>query len=291
MIYPLDGGGYKLGWIHYQTASVNEFKLTVDANGGKMKDGTTVYTPENTDPQLTYGSGNYYSITWLTSQREGYTFTGWTSEKNGGVLVYDNNGKCTNEDTYWQDNTYRYNGDLTVYAQWKADPVTTTAAVTTSKIVTTTTKALQSTTTAATTSVAQLSIDKTSIMLENGQQYTIEPNQSELVFKSNNKDVAVVSKTGVVTAIGEGNAIISVINSDGDSVQLTVKVIPVRVSGDANEDGKVNVSDAVAVLQYIANSEKYVLSEQGTKNADCDGETGITGGDAITIQKIDAGII
>ncbi len=93
------------------------------------------------------------------------------------VLVYDKNGKCTNEDTYWQDNTYRYNGDLTVYAQWKADPVTTTAAVTTSKIVTTTTKALQSTTTAATTSVAQLSIDKTSIVLENGQQYIIEPNQ------------------------------------------------------------------------------------------------------------------
>ncbi len=51
-----------------------------------------------------------------------------------------------------------------------------------------------------------------------------------------------------MTAIGEGNAIISVINSDGDSVQLTVKVIPVRVSGDANKDGKVNVSDAVAVL-------------------------------------------
>ena len=61
--------------------------------------------------------------------------------------------------------------------------------------------------------------------------------------------------------------------------------------GDANLDGKINVADAVAVLQFIANSEKYVLSEQGTKNVDCDGETGITGGDAITIQKIDAGII
>ncbi|MBO4876804.1 MAG: hypothetical protein J5501_02220 [Ruminococcus sp.] len=61
--------------------------------------------------------------------------------------------------------------------------------------------------------------------------------------------------------------------------------------GDANEDGKITVSDAVAVLQYIANAEKYALTEQGKKNADCDGEEGITGGDAITIQKIDAGVI
>ena len=62
-------------------------------------------------------------------------------------------------------------------------------------------------------------------------------------------------------------------------------------AGDANEDGKVNVADAVAVLQYIANAEKYALTEHGLINADCDGEKGITGADAIMIQKIDAGII
>lgn len=62
------------------------------------------------------------------------------------------------------------------------------------------------------------------------------------------------------------------------------------LSGDANEDGKITVSDAVAVLQYIANAEKYALSEQGKKNADCDGEKGITGSDAIMIQKMDAGV-
>ncbi len=62
------------------------------------------------------------------------------------------------------------------------------------------------------------------------------------------------------------------------------------LSGDANEDGKITVSDAVAVLQYIANAEKYALSEQGIKNADCDGTAGITGGDAIMIQKMDAGV-
>ena len=65
----------------------------------------------------------------------------------------------------------------------------------------------------------------------------------------------------------------------------------VKVTGDANCDGKVNVADAVGVLQCIANASKYPLSDEGRINADCDGNPGITGTDAITIQKIDAGII
>ncbi len=62
------------------------------------------------------------------------------------------------------------------------------------------------------------------------------------------------------------------------------------IAGDANIDGKVTVSDAVAVLQFIANNEKYPLGTIGKRLADIDGEEGITGGDAIAIQMIDAGI-
>ena len=52
-----------------------------------------------------------------------------------------------------------------------------------------------------------------------------------------------------------------------------------------------NVADAVAVLQFIANKEKYPMSEREQDNADCDGTPGITGSDAIAIQKADAGIL
>ncbi len=69
------------------------------------------------------------------------------------------------------------------------------------------------------------------------------------------------------------------------------ETITVDNVGDANCDEKVNVADAVAVLQYVTNAEKYPLSPQGLANADIDGALGITGTDAITIQKIDAGII
>ena len=62
------------------------------------------------------------------------------------------------------------------------------------------------------------------------------------------------------------------------------------IRGDANLDGKLDVADSVAVLQYISNSAKYPLSNQGKKNADIDGAEGLTGGDAIAIQRLDAGI-
>ena len=61
--------------------------------------------------------------------------------------------------------------------------------------------------------------------------------------------------------------------------------------GDANNDGRMSISDSVAILQNLANAEKYPLSPQGKYNADCDGSDGITGLDAAAIQKLDAGII
>ena len=63
------------------------------------------------------------------------------------------------------------------------------------------------------------------------------------------------------------------------------------VYGDANDDGMVNVADAVAVLQYTANQTKYPMTEYQQLCADIDGAPGITGMDAIIIQKVDAGLI
>ncbi|MBO4877929.1 MAG: glycoside hydrolase family 9 protein [Ruminococcus sp.] len=66
----------------------------------------------------------------------------------------------------------------------------------------------------------------------------------------------------------------------------------VSLWGDANEDNKVTVADAVAALQYICNQTKYALTDLGLANADVvDHGKGITGDDAIAIQKIDAGLI
>ncbi|MBP5379200.1 MAG: RICIN domain-containing protein, partial [Ruminococcus sp.] len=62
-----------------------------------------------------------------------------------------------------------------------------------------------------------------------------------------------------------------------------------RLIGDANEDGSVGLSDALAILQYIANARKYPLTEQGIRNADIFND-GLTASDALFIQPVDAGI-
>ena len=64
------------------------------------------------------------------------------------------------------------------------------------------------------------------------------------------------------------------------------------LSGDANMDNKTSISDSVAILQYLANSEKYPLSDDAKVNADVFSTgDGITGNDALSIQKFDAGSI
>lgn len=61
--------------------------------------------------------------------------------------------------------------------------------------------------------------------------------------------------------------------------------------GDANCDGEVNIADSTAIIQSLANKDKYGLSEQGAINADIDGSEGVTGSDALIIMQLEAGFI
>ena len=62
--------------------------------------------------------------------------------------------------------------------------------------------------------------------------------------------------------------------------------------GDANLDGKVTIADATAILQSLANKDKYSLCEEAARNADCfNVGDGVTGMDALAIQRLDAGVI
>ena len=77
------------------------------------------------------------------------------------------------------------------------------------------------------------------------------------------------------------------------TVYETTTTVDLRptVIGDANLDNKCSVSDAVAILQHIANRDKYELKPQGAVNADVDGVSGVTANDALVIQKVDAGVL
>ncbi len=70
-----------------------------------------------------------------------------------------------------------------------------------------------------------------------------------------------------------------------------VPSVPATLYGDSNNDGKITIADAAAILQTLSNSDKYPLSEQGAANSDVNGVTGITVDDAIVIMKIDAKLL
>ncbi|MCR5708412.1 MAG: hypothetical protein K6G82_09075 [Ruminococcus sp.] len=64
------------------------------------------------------------------------------------------------------------------------------------------------------------------------------------------------------------------------------------IYGDANSDGKTSISDSVAILQFIANQDKYPMVADARAAADCyNPGDGITPMDALTIQRVDAGEI
>lgn len=61
--------------------------------------------------------------------------------------------------------------------------------------------------------------------------------------------------------------------------------------GDANVDGKVDLQDAVAILQSVALPSKYPLSTKGARLADVDGTKGVSAADGLTIQMYDAHLV
>lgn len=82
------------------------------------------------------------------------------------------------------------------------------------------------------------------------------------------------------------------------SVTTSEKDIKDTVKGDTNCDGQVDMSDAVLIMQALANPNKYGLegtadhhlTEQGKLNGDMNGD-GLTVGDAQTIQRKLLGLI
>ncbi|MCM1316419.1 MAG: RICIN domain-containing protein [Prevotella sp.] len=126
---------------------------------------------------------------------------------------------------------------------WSAEKVTYTTNTTTKT----------STTTTTTVTKPELSIDISELTLSVGEKYTIKANQNNLTYKSSNTDTAVVNKSGIITAVSKGNAIITVYNADGDAIQLKLTVTD-NVKGDANDDNEFTIADAVMLQKWLLGS-------------------------------------
>ena len=77
-----------------------------------------------------------------------------------------------------------------------------------------------------------------------------------------------------------------------ETTTVTIESAPQVIAGDSNGDGAVDMSDAVLIMQSLANPDKYVIAAENMLNADVDNRgNGITSSDALAIQKYLLGLI
>ena len=102
-------------YAHWRTISGKKYTLTLNPNGGTYQ-GKTAATVRTDGLQT--GKSNYWGVGIPT--RTGYAFDGWWTKASGGVQVYGPDGNCL-YGAYWSPNKhYVHEGDLTVYAHWRA---------------------------------------------------------------------------------------------------------------------------------------------------------------------------
>ncbi|MCI5910114.1 MAG: dockerin type I domain-containing protein [Oscillospiraceae bacterium] len=137
--------------------------------------------------------------------------------------------------------------------------------------------------------------------LEVGKKTTIEANQNNLTYKTSDSSIAVVSKSGEITAISAGTVTITVINSDGetDVITITVKGLSLETTtptenkslGDINSDGKIDSKDAVIVLKSYAEKLAGNPTKDDTSAGDVNGDGEVDSKDAVIILRYYASVI
>ncbi len=199
----------------------------------------------------------------------------------------------TTDDQSWraENNPLLFNEDYTAKESFYSiiDGIESTGTTTTTTQTTTTTETITTQTTTALIphyitfsfedTITDIT-DETITFKENGEFKTYYPEMIEQ-FKS----AGVGSNVSVKVQCHDGTHTIMVI----DKIEVIGES---NISyGDANEDGKVSLADAVLIMQALSNPDDYKLTAQGQLNADVVGNDGITPKDALAIQKVDLNLI
>lgn len=121
----------------------------------------------------------YLTLSSVVPKKDGYTFKGWSTTLNGTVA-------------YQPGGQFGENRSVTLYAVWAVIPVTS------------------------------ITLNQTSASLKKGETLTLtatvapsDAANKSVTWSSGNTSVATVSTSGVVTAVGEGTAVITVKTADG----------------------------------------------------------------------------
>ena len=276
VLYYNDSVEYHDGWIRIKAEETTpaETTTTTTSTTPATTTTTTTSTTPATTTTATTTTTSATTTTTTTSTTTTTTTTATTSEIDSmpsSIFVttapIHSTTAVTSTSTTEMDSTTA----VTTTSEKQVESMPSSIRVTTAPIISTTavtststtemnsTTAVTTTQTETTTTETQppLLLKETEVTMKTGQQYQIEANQENLTYSSSNPEIAVVSSNGIVTALKEGHAVISVINQNDDMVQINMTVVMEESTsyqmGDVNHDGGINAKDAAAVLVAAAN--------------------------------------
>lgn len=176
--------------------------------------------------------------------------------------------------------------DVTVYPEEIAvanGQSTTETTTTTTTTQTTTSTDTETVTTTTTTGSEQETVTFVDCITEIGDNtVTFQTKGTFTVSKAEDMEK--------IKAIGTGkNVNINFLKSNNTIMKIySINVMGTGdvLYGDVNVDGEVSIADAVLIMQSLANSDEYSISEQGKLNADVIDNDGITAKDALVIQMV-----
>mgnify|MGYP006920691505 CR=1 FL=1 len=282
--------GHRFPFISVVSLSLNNTKTIFLQNRNHQESENKSNTSSNTIDLSVLNDGDNYSIPWLIKVNNNKFYIMIHNNTKGDMLIgeIDGEGNITNDfksignsysdpvyqpvlndknELVWQtrddkrsqykilklDPESVFNGTFT-----EPQPVTTT---TTSKATTTTTIKTTSTVAKVTTTTAV----KVTVTTTAKAPATTVPKTTTV------KPVVTTTTVPVTTIPTSGKN---------------------PIYGDVTLDGSVGLSDALAILQYVANSTKYPLPEEATISGDVFNHgDGLTAMDALSIQKYDAKLI
>lgn len=188
--------------------------------------------------------------------------------------------------------------DVTVYpeevavANGQSTPTETTTTTTTTQTTTQTTTSTDTETTTTTTTTIdeeQKTVTFVDCITEIGDNtVTFQTKGTFTVSKAEDMEK--------IKAIGAGKTVSIEFISYKDTTIMNINSIYVMgmgdiLYGDVNVDGEVSIADAVLIMQSLANSDEYSISEEGKVNADVIDNDGITAKDALVIQMVMADVL
>ena len=198
------------------------------------------------------------------------------------VGLYNAYGTGSVVDTIGDDVTV-YPEEIAIANGQSTTETTTTTTTTQTTTQTTTSTDTETVTTTTTTGSEQETVTFVDCITEIGDNtVTFQINGTFTVSKAEDMEK--------IKAIGTGkNVNINFLKSNNTIMEIySINVMGTGdvLYGDVNVDGEVSIADAVLIMQSLANSDEYSISEQGKLNADVIDNDGITAKDALVIQMV-----